>query len=151
KSLYGIFFAKKSIVQRDNCYLVEGYTDVISMHQSGFENVVASSGTSLTVEQIKAIHRFTNNITVLYDGDSAGEKASVRAIDLLLEEGMNVKVLMFPDNDDPDSFSKKVTAEEFHSYIENNTQDFIAYKARELFNETKKDPIRKAQVIKDIV
>ncbi|MBL7894937.1 MAG: DNA primase [Bacteroidia bacterium] len=151
KVLYGLWFAKKAIQEKDNCYLVEGYTDVISMHQSGIENVVASSGTSLTVEQIKAIHRFTNNITVLYDGDSAGEKASVRAIDLLLEEGMNVKVLMFPDNDDPDSFSKKVTADEFKTYIENNTQDFLAYKTRSLFNETKNDPIKKATVIKDIV
>ncbi|MBK7666712.1 MAG: toprim domain-containing protein [Sphingobacteriaceae bacterium] len=121
------------------------------MHQSGIENVVASSGTSLTVEQIKAIHRFTSNITVLFDGDSAGEKASIRAIDLLLEEGMNVKVLMFPDNDDPDSFSKKVTAEQFQDYIANNRQDFLAYKTRALFNETKNDPIRKATVIKDIV
>ena len=151
KVLYGLWFAKKSIQEKDNVFLVEGYTDVISMHQSGIENVVASSGTSLTVEQIKAIHRFTNNITVLYDGDSAGEKASVRAIDLLLEEGMNVKVLMFPDNDDPDSFSKKVTAEEFQNYIANNVQDFLAYKTRSLFNETKHDPIKKATVIKDIV
>lgn len=151
KVLYGLWFAKKSIQEKDNVFLVEGYTDVISMHQSGIENVVASSGTSLTVEQIKAIHRFTNNITVLYDGDSAGEKASVRAIDLLLEEGMNVKVLMFPDNDDPDSFSKKVTAEEFQNYLANNVQDFLGYKTRSLFNETKNDPIKKATVIKDIV
>lgn len=151
KVLYGLWFAKKAIQEKDNVFLVEGYTDVISMHQSGIENVVASSGTSLTVDQIKAIHRFTNNITVLYDGDSAGEKASVRAIDLLLEEGMNVKVLMFPDNDDPDSFSKKVTAEQFQEYIEKNKQDFLAYKTRSLFNETKNDPIRKATVIKDIV
>jgi DNA primase len=151
KVLYGLWFAKKSIQEKDNVYLVEGYTDVISMHQSGIENVVASSGTSLTVEQIKSIHRFTNNITVLYDGDSAGEKASIRAIDLLLEEGMNVKVLMFPDNDDPDSFSKKVSAEEFKTYIENNTQDFLAYKTHALVNETKHDPIRKATVIKDVV
>jgi DNA primase len=151
KVLYGLWYAKKAIQEKDSCYLVEGYTDVISMHQSGIQNVVASSGTSLTVDQIKAIHRFTNNIIVLYDGDSAGEKASIRAIDLLLEEGMNVKVLMFPDNDDPDSFSKKVTAEEFLFYIENNVQDFIAYKTRSLFNETKNDPIRKATVIKDIV
>ncbi|MGZ3933152.1 MAG: DNA primase, partial [Bacteroidia bacterium] len=151
KVLYGLWYAKKAIQEKDACYLVEGYTDVISMHQSGIQNVVASSGTSLTVDQIKAIHRFTNNIIVLYDGDSAGEKASIRAIDLLLEEGMNVKVLMFPDNDDPDSFSKKVTAEEFLFYIENNVQDFIAYKTRSLFNETKHDPIKKATVIKDIV
>ncbi len=151
KVLYGLWYAKKAIQEKDCCYLVEGYTDVISMHQSGIENVVASSGTSLTIEQIKAVHRFTNNIIVLYDGDSAGEKASIRAIDLLLEEGMNVKVLMFPDNDDPDSFSKKVTAEEFKDHIANNTQDFIAYKTRSLFNETKHDPIRKATVIKDIV
>lgn len=151
KVLYGLWFAKKAIQEKDNVFLVEGYTDVISMHQSRIENVVASSGTSLTVEQIKAIHRFTSNITVLFDGDSAGEKASIRAIDLLLEEGMNVKVLMFPDNDDPDSFSKKVTAEQFQDYIANNRQDFLAYKTRALFNETKNDPIRKATVIKDIV
>lgn len=151
KVLYGLWFAKKAIQEKDNVFLVEGYTDVISMHQSGIENVVASSGTSLTVEQIKAIHRFTSNITVLFDGDTAGEKASIRAIDLLLEEGMNVKVLMFPDNDDPDSFSKKVTAEQFQDYINNNRQDFLAYKTRALFNETKNDPIRKATVIKDIV
>jgi DNA primase len=151
KVLYGLWFAKKAIQEKDSCYLVEGYTDVISMHQSGIENVVASSGTSLTVEQIKLIHRFTNNIIVLYDGDNAGEKASIRAIDLLLEEGMNVKVLMFPDNDDPDSFSKKVTADEFKHYLDNNAQDFIAYKTRALVNETKNDPIKKATVIKDIV
>jgi len=151
KVLYGLWFAKKAIKEKNQCYLVEGYTDVISMHQSGIENVVASSGTSLTTEQIKSLHRFTNNIVVLFDGDSAGEKASIRAIDMLLEEGMNVKLLMFPDNDDPDSFSKKVPANEFQSYIENNTQDFIAFKARTLFNETKKDPIKKAEVIKDIV
>ncbi len=151
KVLYGLWFAKKNIQEKDSCFLVEGYTDVIAMHQAGIENVVASSGTSLTVEQIKSIHRFTNNIIVLFDGDSAGEKASIRAIDLLLEEGMNVKVLMFPDNDDPDSFSKKVTAEEFKIYLENNTQDFLAYKTRSLFNETKNDPIKKAGVIKDIV
>lgn len=151
KVLYGLWFAKKAIKEKNSCFLVEGYTDVISMHQAGIENVVASSGTSLTVEQIKAIHRFTNNIVVLYDGDSAGQKAGLRAIDMLLEEGMNVRLLMFPDNDDPDSFSKKVSAEAFHDYIENNTQDFMAYKARTLFNETKKDPIKKAEVIKDIV
>lgn len=151
KVLYGLWFAKKNIQEKDSCFLVEGYTDVIAMHQAGIENVVASSGTSLTVEQIKSIHRFTNNIVVLFDGDSAGEKASIRAIDLLLEEGMNVKVLMFPDNDDPDSFSKKVPAEEFKTYLENNTQDFLAYKTRSLFNETKNDPIKKAGVIKDIV
>ena len=151
KVLYGLWFAKKSIKEKNSCFLVEGYTDVISMHQSGIENVVASSGTSLTTDQIKSLHRFTNNIVVLYDGDSAGEKASLRAIDMLLEEGMNVKLLMFPDNDDPDSFAKKVTAEEFRNYIENNSQDFIAYKTRSLFNETKKDPIKKAEVIKDIV
>lgn len=151
KVLYGLWFAKKAIKDKDTCFLVEGYMDVIAMHQAGIENVVASSGTSLTLEQIKAIHRFTNNIVVLYDGDEAGQKASNRAIPLLLEEGMNVKLLFFPDNDDPDSFSRKVTQEEFHRYIENNSVDFLYFKARKLKDETKHDPIKRAGVIKDIV
>jgi DNA primase len=125
--------------------------DVIAMHQVGIENVVASSGTSLTVEQIKSIHRFTKNITVLYDGDAAGQKASNRAIPMLLEEGMNVKLLLFPDNDDPDSFSRKVTIQEFKDYLENNEQDFLYFKAKKLSDETKNDPIKRAGVIKDIV
>jgi len=151
KVLYGLSFAKKAIQQKNVCYLVEGYMDVIAMHQAGIENVVASSGTSLTIEQIKAIHRFTNNIVVLYDGDEAGQKASDRAIPLLLEEGMNVKLLMFPDNHDPDSYSRLVTAEEFATYLESNAQDFLIFKARKLSSETKNDPIKKATVIKDLV
>jgi len=151
KTLYGLFQAKKMIVQEDNCYLVEGYTDVISMHQSGIENVVASSGTSLTVEQIKLIHRFTKNITILYDGDFAGIKASFRGIDLILEEGMNVRVLLFPDGDDPDSYSKKVTNEAFKEFIKHNSKDFISFKTSLLYEEVKNDPIRRADLIKDIV
>jgi DNA primase len=151
KILYGLWVGKKSIQQKDSCYLVEGYMDVIAMHQAGIENVVASSGTSLTIEQIKSIHRFTKNITILYDGDEAGQKASNRAIPLLLEEGMNVRLLMFPDNDDPDSFSRKVTAEAFKNYLEENSEDFLIYKAKKLTKETKNDPIKRAGIIKDIV
>lgn len=151
KTLYGLFQAKKTIIQDDNCYLVEGYTDVISMHQSGIENVVASSGTSLTVEQIKLIHRFTKNITILYDGDFAGIKASFRGIDLILEEGMNVRVLLFPDGDDPDSYSKKVTNEEFKEFIKYNSKDFISFKTSLLYKEVENDPIKRAELIKDIV
>lgn len=149
--LYGLYFAKKQIIQDDVCYLVEGYTDVTSMHQAGIENVVASSGTSLTVEQIRLIRRYTNNITILYDGDPAGIKASFRGIDLILEEGMNVRVLLFPDNDDPDSYSKKVSNEEFKSFIKENTKDFIAFKTELLFADTQNDPIKKAGLIHDIV
>lgn len=151
KTLYGLFQAKKQIIQDDNCYLVEGYTDVISMHQVGVENVVASSGTSLTVEQIKLIHRFTKNITILYDGDLAGIKASFRGIDLILEEGMNVRVLLFPDGDDPDSYSKKVTSEEFKEFIKSNSKDFISFKTSLLYKEAEHDPIKRAELIKDIV
>jgi DNA primase len=151
KILYGLWLGKKAIQQNDCCYLVEGYMDVIAMHQAGIENVVASSGTSLTVEQIKSIHRFSNNIVVLYDGDEAGQKASNRAIPLILEEGMNVKLLMFPDNDDPDSFSRKVTIEEFKDYLEKNTEDFLLFKAKKLNHESKNDPIKRAGVVKDIV
>ena len=151
KILYGLWLAKKAIQQNDCCYLVEGYMDVIAMHQAGIENVVASSGTSLTVEQVKSIHRFTNNIVVLYDGDEAGQKASNRAIPIILEEGMNVKLLLFPDNDDPDSFSRKVTIEEFKNYLRDNTQDFLYFKAKKLTTESKNDPIKRAGVIKDIV
>lgn len=151
KILYGLWLGKKAIQNNDVCYLVEGYMDVIAMHQAGIENVVASSGTSLTIEQIKSIHRFTKNIVVLYDGDEAGQKASNRAIPLLLEEGMNVRLLQFPDNDDPDSFSRKVSNEEFQTYIQNNTSDFLYFKAKKLKDETKNDPIKRATVIKDIV
>ncbi len=151
KILYGLWLGKKTIQEKDACYLVEGYMDVIAMHQAGIENVVASSGTSLTVDQIKSIHRFTKNIVVLYDGDEAGQKASSRAIPLLLEEGMNVKLLQFPDNDDPDSFSRKVTIQEFHDYIETNVTDFLYFKTKKLKEQTKNDPIKLAGVIKDIV
>jgi len=149
--LYGIFFAKKEIIAQDNCFLVEGYTDVISMHQSGIENVVASSGTSLTVGQIKLIRRFTNNITILYDGDSAGIKASFRGIDLILEEGMNVKVLLFPDGEDPDSYSKRVSNEDLKTFIKSNSKDFISFKTNLLMGDVQNDPIKKAGLIKEIV
>ncbi len=149
--LYGIFFAKQSIVKQDRCFLVEGYTDVISMHQSGIENVVASSGTSLTPGQIRLIHRFTNNITVLYDGDMAGIKASIRGIDMLLEEGMNIKVCLLPDGDDPDSFARKHNATEFQDFIQKNESDFIRFKTNLLMEEAGKDPIKRAELIADIV
>lgn len=149
--LYGIAFAKKAIIQYDECYLVEGYTDVLALHQSGIENVVASSGTSLTVEQIRLVGRYSKNITVLYDGDAAGIKASLRGIDLILEEGLNVRVLLFPDGDDPDSFSKKVSSVELKEYIKNNAVDFIGFKTRLLLADAANDPIKKAALIKDIV
>lgn len=149
--LYGLYFAKKQIIAEDVCYLVEGYTDVTSMHQAGIENVVASSGTSLTVEQIRLIRRYTNNITILYDGDPAGIKASFRGIDLILEEGMNVRVLLFPDNDDPDSYSKKVSSEALKDFIRNNTKDFIRFKTELLSQDVAGDPIKKAGLIRDIV
>ena len=151
KVLYGLYFAKKQITQEDNCYLVEGYTDVTSMHQAGIENVVASSGTSLTVDQIRLIHRFTKNITILYDGDVAGIKASFRGIDLILEEGMNVKVLLFPDGDDPDSFSKKVSGDDLKAFIKKNSLDFIKFKTNLLFEEAKHEPVKKAALVKDII
>ncbi|PBQ30675.1 DNA primase [Sphingobacteriaceae bacterium] len=151
KILYGLWLGKKAIQNADACYLVEGYMDVIAMHQAGIENVVASSGTSLTIDQIKSIHRFTRNIIVLYDGDEAGQKASNRAIPLLLEEGMNVRLLQFPNNDDPDSYSRKVTIQEFQDYIKNSTDDFLYFKAKKLKTETANDPIKRAGVIKDIV
>lgn len=149
--LYGLYFAKKRIIEEDVCYLVEGYTDVTSMHQAGIENVVASSGTSLTVEQIRLIRRYTNNITILYDGDPAGIKASFRGIDLILEEGMNVRVLLFPDNDDPDSYSKKVSSEALKDFIRSNTKDFIRFKTELLSQDVAGDPIKKAGLIRDIV
>ena len=151
KELYGIYFAKQAIVRQDRCFLVEGYTDVISMHQSGIENVVASSGTALTSDQIRLIHRFTNNITVLYDGDGAGIKASIRGIDMLLEEGMNVKVCLLPDGDDPDSFARKHNATEYQAYINGHEVDFIHFKTNLLLAETGKDPIKKAALISSIV
>lgn len=149
--LYGIYFAKHAIVKQDCCYLVEGYTDVISMHQAGIENVVASSGTSLTTGQIKLIHRFTNNVTILYDGDAAGIKASIRGIDLLLEEGLNIKVLLLPDGEDPDSFSRKQNASEFIAYVEAHQTDFIRFKTNLLLDEAGHDPIKRAGLIQDVV
>jgi len=149
--LYGLFFAKKAIRDQDNCYLVEGYADVLSVHQAGIENVVASSGTSLTVEQIRLIGRFTKNITILYDGDAAGIKASLRGLDLILEEGLNVKVVSFPDGDDPDSYVRKVGSSAFKTHIEQNKKDFILYKTEILLKEAGKDPIQRANVIREIV
>lgn len=149
--LYGMFQAKKAIRDLDNCFLVEGYTDVISMHLSGIENVVSSSGTSLTDGQIKLIKRFTNQVTVLYDGDAAGIKASIRGIDLLLEGGLNVKAVVFPDGDDPDSFSRKVGSQAFQDYLKENSRDFIGFKIGLYQEEFERDPIRKAEVIREIV
>ena len=149
--LYGIYQAKAAMVKQNNCFLVEGYTDVLSMHQAGIENVVASSGTSLTNGQIRQIHRFTENITVLYDGDAAGIKASLRGIDMLLEEGMKVKVVLLPDGDDPDSFAKKHSASEFAEYIKSNEKDFITFKTNLLIKDTGDDPQKRANLISDIV
>ena len=149
--LYGIFQAKKAIRDLDNCFLVEGYTDVVSMHLSGIENVVASSGTSLTEGQIKLIKRFANQVTVLYDGDPAGIKASIRGIDLLLEGGLNVKAVVFPHGEDPDSFSRKVGTQAFQDYLKDNSRDFIGFKIGLYQDEFAKDPIRKAEVIREIV
>jgi DNA primase len=151
KVLYGIFHAKQAIAKQNNCYLVEGYTDVIQMHQAGIENVVASSGTALTPDQIRLINRLTKNITVLFDGDAAGLRASVRGIDLILEEGMNVRVCTFPDGDDPDSFARKNSYEDLVLYLENNAKDFIQFKASLLMKEANKDPIKKAELIRDMV
>jgi DNA primase len=149
--LYGLHFARKAISTNDNCYLVEGYTDVISLHQAGVEDVVSSSGTSLTIEQIRLIGRYTKNVTVLYDGDTAGIKASLRGIDLILEEGLNVKVLLLPDGEDPDSFSKKVGKVALIDFIKKNSKDFIVFKTNLLLKEVANDPIRKAALIRDIV
>lgn len=149
--LYGIYHAKQSIIQQNKCILVEGYTDVISMHQAGIENVVASSGTSLTVEQIRLIKRFTNNVTILYDGDPAGIKASLRGIDLILEEGMNVRVILLPQPEDPDSFARSHSISELTEYLQKNETDFIHFKTNLLLEEVKNDPIKKAQAITDIV
>lgn len=151
KVLYGIFHAKQAIAKQNNCYLVEGYTDVIQMHQSGIENVVASSGTALTPDQIRLINRLTKNITVLFDGDAAGLRASIRGIDLILEEGMNVKVCTFPDGDDPDSFARKNSYEDVVHYLEINAKDFIQFKASLLMDEAQNDPIKKADLIQDMV
>ena len=149
--LYGIYFAKQSMVKEDRCFLVEGYTDVISMHQAGIENVVASSGTALTQGQIRLIHRFTNNITVLYDGDAAGIKAALRGIDLLLEDGMNVKVVLLPDGEDPDSFARKHNASQFAEFIKQSETDFIRFKTRLLLDDAGNDPIKRSSLITDII
>lgn len=146
-----MFQAKKAIREKDNCYLVEGYTDVVSLHLSGIENVVASSGTSLTDGQIKLIKRFTDQVTVLYDGDSAGIKASLRGIDLLLEGGLNVKAVVFPDGEDPDSYSRKVGSQAFQDYLEQNSRDFIGFKIGLYKDEFVKNPIRKAEVIREVI
>ncbi|MDD2246795.1 MAG: DNA primase [Proteiniphilum sp.] len=149
--LYGIYFAKSAIVKQNKCFLVEGYTDVISMHQAGVENVVASSGTALTHGQIRMIHRFSENITLLYDGDAAGIKAALRGIDLLLEDGMNVKVVLLPEGEDPDSFAKKQNAEDFNRYISDNEVDFIRFKTQLLLEEVGDDPIKRAGLISNVV
>ena len=151
KVLYGIFHGKQAIAKNDNCYLVEGYTDVIQMHQAGIENVVASSGTALTPDQIRLINRLTKNVTVLFDGDAAGLRASIRGIDLILEEGMNVKVCTFPDGEDPDSFAKKTPLQDLIQYFEDNAMDFIQFKASLLMKDAKNDPIKKADLIRDMV
>lgn len=151
KVLYGIYYAKQAIAKEDNCYLVEGYTDVIQMYQRGVENVVSSSGTALTPEQIRLINRLTKNITVLFDGDAAGLRASLRGIDLILEQGMNVKVCTFPEGEDPDSFAKGNTYEDLVLYLEENAKDFIQFKTSLLANEAANDPIKRADTVRDIV
>ncbi len=149
--LYGLHYSKGDIIKYNNCFLCEGYTDVISMFQAGVKNVVSSSGTSLTKQQIKLIQRYTQNITILYDGDAPGIKASFRGIDLILEEGMNVKVVLFPDGEDPDSFAKANTQADLESYIEEHTQDFVSFKSDMLLSDTKNDPVKRSTVIKDIL
>ncbi len=151
RTLYGIYFARTAIAQKDNCYLVEGYTDVISLHQAGVENVVASSGTSLTTDQVRMIQRYTSNITILYDGDPAGIKASFRGIDMVLEQGMNVRIVLFPDNEDPDSYARKHHPQETEKFITGSAVNFISFKTKLMLDETKNDPVKKAGLIKDIV
>ena len=151
RELYGLYFAKKAIQQQDYAIMVEGYTDVISMHQAGVENVVASSGTSLTTEQIQLLHRFTRNITVIYDGDSAGIKASLRGIDMILKEGMNVRVVLLPAEHDPDSFARAHTADQVRDYIRANEEDFLSFKAKLMLSEAGKDPIKRSAVVTDMV
>ena len=151
RELYGLYFAKRAIVKEDRCFMVEGYTDVLSMHQAGIENVVSSSGTALTAGQIRLIRRFTQNMTVLYDGDAAGISAALRGIDLLLEEGLNVKVVLLPKGEDPDSFARKQNAESFNKFIVDNEVDFIRFKAQLLLSETKNDPVKRAGLISNIV
>lgn len=151
RELYGLYLAKHAIIKQGRCFLVEGYTDVISMHQSGIENVVASSGTSLTEGQVRLLHRFTENITILYDGDSAGIKASLRGIDMLLSEGLNIKVLLLPDGDDPDSFARKHNAADFQAYIDEHQVDFIRFKTNLLLQEAGSDPIKRASLVQNVV
>ncbi len=151
KILYGLFQAKKSVVNANRCFLVEGYTDVIALHQAGVENVVSSSGTALTEDQIRLIKRFTENITIIYDGDDAGLKASFRGIDMVLEQGLNIKVLLLPDGEDPDSFAKARSSSDFIDYIDNNEQDFITFKTQALLSDAQNDPIKRANLITDIV
>lgn len=149
--LFGLFQAKHAIVKQNKCFLVEGNADVVSMHQAGIENTIASLGTALTPNQVRMIHRFTENVTVLYDGDAAGIKAALRAINLLLPEGLNIRILLLPDGDDPDSFSRKHNATEFQEYIDNNEMDFIRFMKKMLLDEVKDDPIKRAGVIGDVV
>lgn len=151
KTLYGLFQSKQAIIKNNECFLVEGYTDVLSMHQAGIENVVASSGTALTKDQIRIIKRLTPNITVMYDGDAAGIRASFRGIDLILEQELNVKVLLFPDGEDPDSFARKHSASEIATYIKEHSTDFIQFKAKLLLDEAKEDPVKKTELIREII
>jgi len=149
--LYGLYFSKGDVIKYDQCFLCEGYTDVIAMYQAGIQNVVASSGTALTKDQIRLVRRYTKNITILYDGDAAGIKASFRGIDLILQEGMNVKVVLFPEGEDPDSYSKSVGTSELETYLKEHTQDFISFKADILLKDDENDPIKRAELIRDIV
>lgn len=151
KVLYGIYQGRGSIVKEDNCYLVEGYTDVISLHQAGIHNVVASSGTSLTTDQVRLIKRYTSNITILYDGDPAGIKASFRGINIILEAGLNVKVILFPENEDPDSYARSVSEEALKTYLEKEKVDFIVFKSRVLQEESANDPVKRAAMVRDIL
>lgn len=151
KSLYGIWMARSAIVNRDNCFLVEGYTDVISLHQSGIENVVSSSGTSLTTDQIRLINRYTRNVTILYDGDPAGIKASFRGIDMILEQGMNVKIVLFPEGEDPDSYARKNRSADVEAFVTTQADDFITFKTRLLLGEASNDPIKKAGLVHEII
>jgi len=149
--LYGLYHAKQAIVKQEKCFLVEGYTDVLGLHQAGIENVVASSGTSLTTEQIRLIKRFTNNVTIIYDGDEAGIKASLRGIDMVLEEGLNIKVVPLPEGEDPDSYSKQLSATEFQQFVKKSEKDFISFKTRLLMKDTEQDPVGKAGLINDVI
>ncbi len=151
RELYGLYFAKKAIQQHDYAIMVEGYTDVISMHQSGVENVVSSSGTSLTIEQIRLLHRFTKNITMIYDGDSAGIRAALRGVDMILSEGLNVRIVLLPEGEDPDSFARSRSAEQVQDYIRTHEEDFIAFKAKMLLKDTNGDPIKRAETVNDMV